>query len=151
MTGSMGCCELGSTFQTDAAAATTEGACCSHGQNFSFDTTSGKGQCCPSEHSFIGGSCRAPKFEMTEYVTNSCPKVPNEFVCACDGNLGIKYGHCYTMTDINGLQLNRDLAGQYQSGGDIGNLIFKVKPPLPLDPAFLPFPNTFPIRLPNGS
>ncbi|OJJ42271.1 hypothetical protein ASPZODRAFT_77258, partial [Penicilliopsis zonata CBS 506.65] len=40
--------------------------------------------------------------------------------------LGIKYGHCYTMTDVNGLHLNREISGTYQSGGDIDNLIFRV-------------------------
>lgn len=74
---------------------------------------------------------QTPQFETTGYNQASCNKWPNDYVCACDGNLGIKYGHCYTMTDINGLQLNRDTGGTYQSGGDIGNLIFKVNLPSP--------------------
>lgn len=132
----MGCCALGTTFKTDSAT-TTEGACCSQEQSFSFDPTSGNGQCCPLEQFFIGGLCQPPKNEVTKYDSLTCDKWPNDFVCACDGNLGIKYGHCYTMTDINGLQLNRDTGGTYQSGGDIGNLIFKVSHPF--FPSFLPF------------
>lgn len=46
----------------------------------------------------------------------------------CTGNLGIQYGHCYTMTDVNGLHFNRvSDNGVYQSGGDVDNLIFKIR------------------------
>ena len=81
---------------------------------------------------------QTPQFETAGYNQASCNKWPNDYVCACDGNLGIKYGHCYTMTDINGLQLNRDTGGTYQSGGDIGNLIFRVNL---LSPSFISIQN----------
>lgn len=42
-------------------------------------------------------------------------------------NLGIQYGKCYNLIDVNGLPLNRDTGGVYQSGGDVGNLIFRVR------------------------
>lgn len=53
-------------------------------------------------------------------------RVPKTMSAPKDGNLGIRYGFCYTMTDTNDLPLNRDVGGTYQSGGDIGNLIFRV-------------------------
>lgn len=146
----MGCCDPGTSFKTDPVS-TTEGACCSDGLDFSFDPTSEKGQCCPLGQSFVGGLCQPPKNEVTKYGSGSCScdRWPKDFVCACDGNLGIKYGHCYTMTDINGLQLNRDTGGTYQSGGDIGNLIFRVS--LPRCFQLSAIPKTFPPALQQRS
>lgn len=128
------CCSGTKLFKTDATAA-KEGACCDKDQIYSFDSTSGKGACCVSRQTFTGGSCQVPKKDPPPAAVpdvaakDPCNKCSSKFVCACDGTLGIKYGKCYTMTDINGLQLNRDVAGTYQSGGDIRNLIFKVNIP----------------------
>lgn len=122
----------------------TEGACCAAGLSYSFNAGAGKGDCCAQGQRFVDGACRSPPAPIPGPSTKpgcschdgntmnlnmqSCSDkiCPQDFVCACDGHLGIKYGHCYTMTDVNGLQLNRDTGGTYQSGGDIGNLIFRV-------------------------
>ncbi len=130
-TGVQDCCGGTKVFKTDSTA-TKEGACCDKEQVYSFDASSGKGACCASGETFTGGACQVPKKESPPAAVpdvpakDSCAKCSSDFVCACDGALGIKYGKCYTMTDVNGLQLNRDVLGTYQSGGDIGNLIFKV-------------------------
>lgn len=132
-TGAQGCCDGDTVFKTDAKA-TKEGACCDEGQEFSFDSASGKGACCAPGEKFTGGKCQVPQKDpppATGETKDPCNKCSSHYVCACDGTLGIKYGKCYTMTDVNGLQLNRDVYGTYQSGGDIGNLIFKVKFPVP--------------------
>lgn len=121
-------------FKADAVA-TKEGACCEKDQIYSFDSSSGKGSCCAPGETFTGGKCQVPKKDPPvpdAPAKDPCNKCSSNFVCACDGTLGIKYGKCYTMTDVNGLQLNRDVLGTYQSGGDIGNLIFKVNIPLSL-------------------
>lgn len=46
--------------------------------------------------------------------------------CATKESLGIQYGKCYNLIDTNGLPLNRKVDGVYQSGGDVGNLMFRV-------------------------
>lgn len=133
-TGVQDCCTGKKLFKTDAVA-TKEGACCDKEQIYSFDSASGKGSCCASGETFTGGKCQVPKKDPPPATVpdvpakDPCNKCSSNFVCACEGTLGIKYGKCYTMTDVNGLQLNRDVAGTYQSGGDIGNLIFKVNIP----------------------
>lgn len=130
-TGIQECCQGKKVFKTDAVA-TKEGACCEKDQIYSFDSTGAKGSCCASGETFTGGKCQVPKKDPPVPdvpAKDPCNKCSSNFVCACDGTLGIKYGKCYTMTDVNGLQLNRDTGGTYQSGGDIGNLIFKVISP----------------------
>jgi hypothetical protein len=140
-TGSRKCCDLGEKFITDPTY-TSEGKCCESDTFFSFDPQVGKGDCCPQGQKFIEGGCRSPPPPPPQRPppsdcnchgntppTSGCSDkdCPQDFVCACDDHLGIKYGHCYTMTDVNGLPLNRDVGGTYQSGGDIGNLIFRVR------------------------
>ena len=73
---------------------------------------------------FITDSCQIPPPDDTD---EDVPCNTN-FVCPGPGHLGIKYGRCYVMDDINGLHLGREAGaeGTYQSGGDIGGLIFRV-------------------------
>ena len=79
---------------------------------------------------FTGGSCQTPAPPPPPAppapAKSTCNNCPDDYVCACDGNLGIKYGSCYTLTDTNGQPLNREIGGVYQTGGEIGNLIFRV-------------------------
>lgn len=46
--------------------------------------------------------------------------------CFSKDSLGIQYGKCYNLIDTNGLPLGREVNGVYQSGGDVGNLMFRV-------------------------
>ncbi|KAI6845298.1 hypothetical protein KC332_g14420 [Hortaea werneckii] len=50
--------------------------------------------------------------------------------CFDDNTLGVEYGKCYNIIDVNGLPLNQQVGHfsdrQYQSGGEIGNLIFRI-------------------------
>ncbi|KAI9729546.1 MAG: hypothetical protein M1834_006742 [Cirrosporium novae-zelandiae] len=117
------CCPLDTFWSVDSIF-TMQGDCCRGGMSFSFDSKARKGQCCKYGDIFKVD----PKTGSRECIKapephGSCIK---DYVCGFNGHLGLKYGHCYTMTDINGLQLNRNAEGIYQSGGDIGNLIFRV-------------------------
>lgn len=131
--GSKNCCNLGSTFMTNTVA-TKEGAWCNIGTHNSFDLTTSQGNCCIAGQTFVVDACKVPSPPPPPvHILVPDPILPKparvysgEYVCLSDGNLGIQYGHCHTMIDVNGLPLNRDTGGTYQSGGDIGNLIFKI-------------------------
>lgn len=127
-TGVAKCCGFRDEFIVDKARP-KEGACCKPNQIYSYDPATSKGSCCAPGQVFKNGECspkKKPSPNPSPEPSPRCPACTNNYACACDGNLGIQYGHCYTMTDVNGLHLNRDVGGTYQSGGDIDNLIFRV-------------------------
>ena len=126
VTGEKKCCpRLGERFTVDPIFK-TEGGCCMPPLVWAYDSVAKAGKCCGLGLIFKGGECIPPVTPPPK-----CAKCSKDYVCACDGDLGLQYGHCYTMTDVNGLQLNRAVDGTYQSGGDIGNLIFRVSSPSP--------------------
>ncbi|KAI2146774.1 hypothetical protein LOZ52_006569 [Ophidiomyces ophidiicola] len=120
-TGDRKCCNrLNEVFSADSVTK-AEGGCCQPNMAYSYDPVTNSGRCCGPGERYRDGDCH-----REEPLPARCMACSNKFACQCDGNLGIRYGHCYTMTDINGLHFNRAVDGTYQSGGDIDNLIFKV-------------------------
>lgn len=121
VTGDRKCCtRLNEKFTVDKVVK-TQGGCCKPPLVYAYDPVAKAGKCCGSSQTFKDGEC-IPPFPLPP----KCAPCSKNYVCACDGDLGLQYGHCYTMTDVNGLQFNRAVDGTYQSGGDIGNLIFRV-------------------------
>lgn len=92
-----------------------KGKCCPLGTTYSFDYGVGNGGCCQSGERFVGTGC-------TDQTSGpapppSCLSPPSTSKCACpgsntshcpaNGTLGIKYGHCYTMADLQGNPVTR--------------------------------------------
>lgn len=50
-------------------------------------------------------------------INSGCSGCGNGNVCSANGHLGIQYGHCYTMTDLNGNQIQRDEDYRYKQQG----------------------------------
>lgn len=92
-----------------------KGKCCPLDTTYSFDYGVGNGGCCQSGERFVGTACT--DLTSGSAPPPSCLSPPSTSKCACpgsntshcpaDGTLGIKYGHCYTMADLQGNPITR--------------------------------------------
>lgn len=106
------CCSSGTKYSTDAIHSSM-GKCCPTGTSYTFDTTARMGECCPTGQVFVEAACRtlgplAVSSPPILPMDSGCAGCGNGAVCSANGHLGIQYGHCYTMTDSNGRQIQRD-------------------------------------------
>lgn len=91
-----------------------KGKCCPLGTTYSFDYGVGNGGCCQSGERFVGAVCTD---QTSGSAPPSCLSPPSISKCACpgsntshcpaNGTLGIKYGHCYTISDLQGHPITR--------------------------------------------
>lgn len=114
-----------------------EGKCCAKDTTFTFDPMTAEGGCCPTGESFVGRTCQAsnPISPPTCLNTPSTPKCScpgsNTNHCPPKGTLGIQYGRCYTMSNLQGAPATRainDSREWYYFGNYLGyrDLIFRV-------------------------
>ena len=90
------------------------GDCCAMGSTFQIHMNTGTGACCPPGTTFTGSACSAGGGDpnVVEPGAND-PTYGNlvsteRKICQQNcNNLGLKYGHCYRMTNSNGQALNR--------------------------------------------
>lgn len=92
-----------------------KGKCCPLDTTYSFDYEVGNGGCCQSGKRFVESACTDPTSRIAPPL--SCLSPPSTPKCACPGSntshcpssgtLGIKYGHCYTITDLQGKPVTR--------------------------------------------
>jgi len=106
------CCVIGTKYTRDSTHP-ANGKCCPTGMSYTYDTVAAKGDCCPPGQTILGGVCTltTPLQNMKPqevHTKESCSSCGNGYVCSANGHLGIQYGHCYTMTDSNGKQIQRD-------------------------------------------
>jgi hypothetical protein len=119
--GLLKCC-LGDTKHSADPIHPANGKCCPSGTSYIFDAISGKGDCCPRGQTFLGTTCMVatPPAHLNSpapQIESSCSGCGYGNVCSGNGHLGIQYGHCYTMTDSNGKQIQRDEGYQYKQQG----------------------------------
>ena len=61
---------------------------------------------------FSGTACKSINSPaVSDQAAGPCPSCGNGNVCSYYGNLGIRYGHCYTMKDTSGQEIRRDDGG----------------------------------------
>lgn len=116
-----------------------EGKCCAKDKTFTFDPMTGEGGCCPTGQNFVGRSCAAPN----PILPPTCLNTPSTPKCSCPGSntnhcppkgtLGIQYGRCYTMANLQGIPATRSIDETtdrpwYYFGNYLGfrNIIFRV-------------------------
>ncbi|KAJ8468938.1 hypothetical protein ONZ45_g17059 [Pleurotus djamor] len=113
------CCSSGQSWSEDKSSGL--GACCASGLHFKGDKASNTGGCCAPGLTWLNGACAAkPPARPT------C-KALAEPVCASDHDLGIKYGHCYILKFTDGTQLGADHdVNSYSKNGFFRDIPFKV-------------------------
>lgn len=66
---------------------------------------------------FSGTECKSidPSVKANGLLeaVNTCPSCGNGPTCTYNGQLGIRYGHCYTMKDTSDMEITRDLSTFY--------------------------------------
>lgn len=97
-----------------------EGKICSwETTTYSFDPAIGKGECCLIGQVYVDGVCQEPPSpaslsistpvseEVSAASCSSCPDRDPTASCPPDGTVGIRYGRCYTMTQLDGTPVTR--------------------------------------------
>lgn len=83
---------------------------------------------------FSGTECKSidPSVKANELLkaVDTCPSCGNGPACTYNGQLGIRYGHCYTMKDTSDMEITRDLTNSYMQAhktvdGNRG-LVFRI-------------------------
>lgn len=96
-----------------------EGKCCPTSTTYMFDPLTRNGDCCMPNQNFWGTACKfidqPVKSEESLGTANNCPTCGNGNVCSYNDQLGIRYGHCYTMKDSSNRELMRDESYYYKN------------------------------------
>ncbi|MCJ1343586.1 hypothetical protein MMC31_001782 [Peltigera leucophlebia] len=132
-TGLSACCGIGTSWTTDPVHI-LEGKCCPADKMFRFDAAVGKGDCVDEKIPLAPAEMAPPTSTSTTEgsgaTTNNscldCPKPPG--ACPADGTLPIRYGRCYTVSNLAGSPLARSSLYYYSGGilGEYKELVFKI-------------------------